>query len=90
MYVFELLNKNYWHVFLNYYSSILQTNRLVLQAKALETVGLRTITARHLALCAQSLGAVLALLPFLQARFRDLLTDRMQVRHKLLSVFLCA
>eukprot|EP00047_Mylnosiga_fluctuans_P018585 m.72626 g.72626 ORF g.72626 m.72626 type:complete len:1016 (+) comp7690_c0_seq1:32-3079(+) len=56
-----------------------QCNRLVLRAEALQVVGLRTITAKHLCLCAQALGIVLALLPALQTRFKDLLPDRMQI-----------
>lgn len=56
-----------------------QTFRLVLRAEALQVVGLRTITARHLALSAQALGAILALVPPVQTRFRDLLPDKMHI-----------
>lgn len=42
------------------------TGQAVLGAAALKTAGLRSITARHLALCSRSIAAVLALSPFIK------------------------
>lgn len=56
-----------------------QTYRLILKAGARETVGLRTITAKHLALASQALSAVQYLIPCLRSRFQTLLSEQQQI-----------
>jgi vacuolar protein sorting-associated protein 54 len=52
---------------------------LVLGARAMQTAGLKTITAKHLTLAAQTAAMLAALMPNLKATLKALLPDRQQV-----------
>ena len=52
---------------------------MILKADAIKAVGLKTITAKHLALAAQALTGVLTLMPFLRSTFASIITDQMKV-----------
>jgi vacuolar protein sorting-associated protein 54 len=56
-----------------------RTCQLVLGARAMQVAGLKTITAKHLALAAQSTALLSALVPHLAAALKALLPDRQQV-----------
>jgi len=56
-----------------------QVCRLVLRAEALKVVQLKTITAKHLALSAQSISVVLLLIPCMRSRFQQHVPPRLQV-----------
>ncbi|XP_062502480.1 vacuolar protein sorting-associated protein 54-like isoform X2 [Corticium candelabrum] len=63
--VFQIFNKRTW--------------QLVLGAGALQTVGLKSITAKHLALSSQCMSAVAALIPSVKAYFESRLLVRERV-----------
>ena len=52
---------------------------MILKADAIKAVGLKTITAKHLALAAQAVTGVLTLMPFLRSTFASIITDQMKV-----------
>jgi hypothetical protein len=55
-------------------------NQLILRAEAIKLMGLKTITARHLALASQVISATLELLQSMRIRLGALLADDVKVR----------
>eukprot|EP00842_Homolaphlyctis_polyrhiza_P003858 jgi/Hompol1/4473/HPOL_001732-RA len=56
-----------------------RTCQVILGAGAMRSAGLKNITARHIALAAQSIGVVLAILPYLKDGISRLLPQKQQV-----------
>ncbi|EGD73259.1 hypothetical protein PTSG_04972 [Salpingoeca rosetta] len=53
-----------------------QVRRLILQAEAMRTLGLKRITAKHIALSAEAIAVILAVLPSIKQRSAKLVRDR--------------
>ncbi|KAI8924687.1 hypothetical protein BC831DRAFT_464348 [Entophlyctis helioformis] len=56
-----------------------RTCQVILGAGAMRSAGLKNITARHIALASQSLGIVIAMIPYLKTGFAALLPPKQQV-----------